>query len=183
MWIVHYLLIAIAFQPISDAMEKLHAPLVVGILGALVVLAWRVRESRRPVTLVGIIAPPLGMATGLSMFVVPVFRVPCSWAVLSFMVGAVVLAVPLMRTSRLSVEESVVMAERSPAFFLVIIALAAIRIFARQYIAAYLSMAQTASLSYLLALGMISRWRAAMYRDYRRLVRNGSGVAISATTD
>ena len=40
------------------------------------VLAWRVREGRTAVTLRKIVIPPLGMATGFCMFLVPAFRIP-----------------------------------------------------------------------------------------------------------
>ena len=64
------------------------------VLGSLVglaaVLVWRIREARGPVSLKKIIIPPLGMATGFSMFVVPAFRIPWTWAVAAFIVGAVV---------------------------------------------------------------------------------------------
>jgi len=46
---------------------------VIGLLG---VLAWRVREGRTAVTVKKIVLPPLGMATGFCMFLVPAFRVP-----------------------------------------------------------------------------------------------------------
>lgn len=154
-----------------EGMPLSHAPVIVAVLGLLAVFAWRIREGRRAVTIGAIIAPPLGMSTGLSMFLIPMFRVPWSWAMLSFGVGALMLAVPLMQTSRLTLEENVVMVRRSSSFFLVIIALASLRFFARRYIGTYVSLPQTASLSFLLALGMIVRWRVAMYFEYKRLVR------------
>ena len=46
------------------------------LIGLLAVLAWRVREAQGAVSIKKIVAPPLGMATGFSMFVVPAFRVP-----------------------------------------------------------------------------------------------------------
>lgn len=154
------------------AMAHLHLPVIAALLGLPAVLAWRIREGCRPVTRGAILAPPLGMLTGLSMFLLPVFRVHCSLAVLSFALGAAVFAIPLMRTSRLRLEGSVVMVQRSSGFFLVIIALASVRFLARQYVGVYLSLPQTASLSFLLALGMIIRWRAAMYLEYKRLARS-----------
>jgi len=42
------------------------------------------------------------MATGFSMFVVSGFRVPLAWALAAFLIGALVLAYPLIRTSRYS---------------------------------------------------------------------------------
>lgn len=160
-------------------MANLHVPAIVALLGLLVVLAWRIREGCRPVTLGAIVAPPLGMLTGLSMFFVPMFRVPYSWSALSFALGAILFAIPLMRTSRLRLDGSVVMVQRSSSFFVVIIALASVRLFARQYIGTYLSLSQTASLSFLLALGMVTRWRTAMYLEYKRLVRSHPYISLS----
>ena len=71
------------------------------ILGSLVglaaVIVWRVREARTAVSVKKIILPPLGMATGFSMFMVPAFRIPWAWAGFSFLVGAVALAHPLLK--------------------------------------------------------------------------------------
>ncbi len=139
---------------------------MVGLLG---VLAWRVREARTAVTVKKIIIPPLGMATGFSMFVVPAFRVPWSWAAIAFLIGMVALAYPLLVTSRLVRDGDAIMMRRSNAFFIVVIALAAIRFFARDYLDAYMSMEQTAGLFFVLAFGMILRWRMRMLFEYRTL--------------
>ena len=132
-------------------------------------MAWRVRETRTPVSTRKIVIPPLGMATGFAMFFVPMFRVPWSWALVAFAAGALVLAYPLLRTSRLVRDGEVVMLQRSNAFMAVIIALAAIRIAARGYLDTILSVQQTAGLFFILAFGMILRWRTQMLLDYRAL--------------
>lgn len=110
------------------------------LLGLLGVLAWRVREARTAVTVRKIVIPPLGMATGFSMFFVPAFRVPWTWAAVAFVVGMVALAYPLLVTSRLVRHGDAIMMRRSNAFFLVVIALAAIRFFARDYLDSILSL-------------------------------------------
>ena len=46
--------------------------------------------------------PPLAMSTGFVMFLSPEFRVPWSWAAGAFVLGALVLSYPLLRTSRLA---------------------------------------------------------------------------------
>ncbi len=144
---------------------------VVGLLG---VLAWRIREGRSAVTVRKIIIPPLGMATGFSMFVVPAFRVPLTWALAAFAVGMVALAYPLLLTSRLVRDGDTIMMRRSNAFFLVVIALAAIRFFARGYLDTILSLQQSAALFFVLAFGMIVRWRMRMLFEYRSLVAQPS---------
>lgn len=155
-------------------MHPLHVmSLIISIAGAIAVMIWRVRESRTAVSAKKIIIPPLGMATGFGMFIVPEFRVPWSWAVAAFLVGAIGLAYPLLRTSRLVLEGETVMAKRSHAFFAVVILLAGIRIAARGYLDTVLSVQQTASLFFILAFGMILRWRTQMFFQYRALI-NGS---------
>jgi membrane protein CcdC involved in cytochrome C biogenesis len=140
------------------------------VLGFLVVLAWRIREGRSAVTLKKIVIPPLGMATGFSMFFVPAFRLPWTWAAAAFLLGALVLAYPLVRTSRLALHGEAVMMHRSPSFFIVMIALGIIRILARSYFDTLMSIQQTAGLFFILAFGMILRWRVSMLLEYRRLV-------------
>src|SRR5690348_10111236 len=118
--------------------------------------------------------PPLGMATGFGMFVIPAFRVPWLWAGIAFLIGAVILAYPLLRTSRLVRQGNSIMMQRSNAFFAVILVLAAIRLLARSYFDSILSVQQTAALFFVLAFGIILRWRAQMFFEYRKLTNSQS---------
>ena len=139
------------------------------IAGFLAVMAWRIREGQTPVTIRKIVIPPLGMATGFCMFIVPAFRLPFTWAVGAFAIGALVLAYPLILTSRLKLVGESVMMHRSMAFFVVVIALAAVRYYARGYFDRVITIEQTAALFFVLAFGMILRWRLSMLLEYRRL--------------
>ncbi len=130
-------------------------------------MTWRIREARGPVSLKKIVLPPLGMATGFSMFIVPAFRIPWSWALGAFFIGAIVLAYPLLRTSKLVREGDVILMQRSSAFFTVILALAAVRLLARGYFDSILTVQQTGALFFVLAFGMILRWRVRMLLEYR----------------
>jgi membrane protein CcdC involved in cytochrome C biogenesis len=162
---------AVAAEFASMMMAPLHVmSLVTSIAGAVAVMIWRVRETRTATSTRKIIIPPLGMATGFSMFVMPSFRVPWSWALIAFLVGAIGLAYPLLRTSRLVREGDTVMAQRSHAFFAVIILLAGIRVAARGYLDTLLTVQQTAGLFFILAFGMILRWRTWMFLQYRELI-------------
>src|ERR1700683_845560 len=134
------------------------------LIGLAAVLIWRVREARGPVSLKKIVIPPLGMATGFSMFLVPAFRIPWTWGL-----GALLLAYPLLRTSKLVRDGDVVLMQRSSAFFTVILALAAIRLLARGYFDSLLTVQQTAAVFFILAFGMILRWRLRMFLEYREL--------------
>src|SRR5437764_10340163 len=124
-----------------------------------------------------IVIPPMGMATGFSMFLVPAFRVPWTWALGAFLIGVVALAWPLLITSKLVRAGDAIMMQRSNAFFLVVIALAAIRFFARGYFDRIMSIDQTAALFFVLAFGMILRWRLRMLQEYRALTAQTSLAA------
>ena len=152
--------------------------LLSSVVGAAVVMAWRVQEGRTAVTAKKIIIPPLGMATGFCMFLAPNFRIPLAWAACAFLLGATALAYPLLRTSRLIRDGEAIMMQRSNAFFLVIVGLAVIRIAARAYIDKYLDVSQTGAIFFVLAFGMILRWRLRMYFEYRQLT--GNYVSASA---
>jgi membrane protein CcdC involved in cytochrome C biogenesis len=141
------------------------------VLTSLIILVWRIRESRRPVSMKSIIVPPLGMSTGFSMFAVRAFRVPWTWAATAFLLGVFVFAYPLLATTRLTREGDVVMMQRSRAFIYILLGLAAVRLALRDYVGSILSAPQTAGLFFILAFGMIVRWRSAMLVEYRRLVR------------
>jgi membrane protein CcdC involved in cytochrome C biogenesis len=105
------------------------------------------------------------------MFALQRFQVPWLWASSALAIGVVAPGYPLVRTTRLERRGEVVMMYRSKALFVVILGLAAIRFFARDYFEHVLPSGQTAALAYLLAFGMIVRWRAWMLVEYRALVR------------
>lgn len=142
--------------------------------GAIVMMGWRIRETQRPVTVPLIVIPPLGMSTGFMMFLFPPSRIPVLWGVAAFALGALVLAVPLARTSRLERRGDVVMLQRSRAFLWILLGLVLARFLLRDYIGHIISPMQTASVLFVVAFGMILRWRLGMYAEYQRLVF-GSG--------
>jgi membrane protein CcdC involved in cytochrome C biogenesis len=143
--------------------------IVVSLAGLVAVTTWRLREVRSAVSLRKIVIPPLGMATGFSMFFVPAFRIPWAWAGAAFLIGAVVLAYPLLLTTRLIRQDDAIMMKRSSAFLAVLFVLAAIRFLARGYFDTLLTVQQSAGLFFILAFGMIVRWRAKMLIDFRAL--------------
>ena len=155
-------------------------PAVLGaLIGLAAVMTWRIREARGAVSLKKIVIPPLGMATGFSMFIVPAFRIPITWAAAAFLIGAVLLAWPLLATSRLIRQGEAILMQRSNAFFTVILALAAIRLLARGYFDKLLTAEQTGALFFVLAFGMILRWRLRMLLEYRKLLAADAAVALA----
>ncbi len=150
---------------------------VVSLIGLAGVLAWRIREGRSAVTLRKIVMPPLGMATGFCMFIVPAFRVPWTWGLGAFFIGAVIFAYPLLLTSDLHLQNGVIMMKRSSAFFAVIIVLAVARYLARGFFDRFLTLEQTGALFYLLAFGMILRWRLKLLLAWRTLTSSPAFTA------
>ena len=149
----------------------MHLALVLSsLIGAAAVLAWRVRETRRPVTARKIVLPPLGMSTGFGMFAYAPTRIPLQWGLSAFLAGALVLAYPVIKTSKLVRQGDVVLMQRSKAFLWILLGLVALRLSARAYVEQYVNPLQTGALFFVLAFGMILRWRATMYLEYRKLV-------------
>jgi membrane protein CcdC involved in cytochrome C biogenesis len=139
------------------------------VVGALTVLAWRVQETRTPVTARKIVIPPLAMSTGFGMFVVPTMRIPWSWGLAAFALGALVLSPPLARTSKLERKGEVILMQRSKGFLLILLGLLALRIGLHDYVEHLVSARQTAAIFFVLAFGMILRWRVSMYLRFREL--------------
>ena len=139
------------------------------LAGAAAVIAWRLRESSRPVTARAIVAPPLGMSTGFLMFLAPAARIPWAWAGAAFALGALVFSVPLARTSRLARVGDAVVMQRSKAFLWILLGLVAVRFVLRAYVEQVVTPIQTGAIFFVLAFGMVLRWRAAMLLAYLRL--------------
>lgn len=141
------------------------------LIGGAAVLAWRIRETQRPVTAAKILVPPLGMTTGFCMFLAPQTRVPLTWGIAAFLAGALLLSYPLVQTSALTRSGDAVLLKRSRAFLVILFALLAFRLAARSWVEHYVDAVQTGSLFFLLAYGMLLPWRLVMYRRYRALTR------------
>lgn len=139
------------------------------VVGGIAILFWRVRETRVPLTRRAIVIPPLAMSTGFCMFLSPAMRVSWVWASVALGLGALVLSYPLVHSSRLERRDGVVYMQRSRWFLGILLALLAIRLLLHDYIGHLISPLQTAAVFYLLAFGMIVRWRVGMYREYRRI--------------
>ena len=154
--------------------------LISSLVGAALVMFWRMRETKRPVTTRSIVIPPLGMSTGFSMFVYAPMRIPFGWAVSAFLVGAAFLSYPLIRSSRLVRDGDTIFLRRSRAFLWILLGLVALRVAAREYVGQYISPLQTGSIFFVLAFGMIVVWRVTMLLEYRRLRGESSGATALA---
>jgi len=143
------------------------------LVAAVLILVWRLRESGRPVSALSILIPPLGMSTGFSMFLAPDYRVSWMWAIGAFASGALLLAIPLMRSTTLARQGDTIVMQRSRAFLGILLGLVALRLLLRNYVGHILPARQTAGVFFILAFGMIVRWRAWMWLEYQKLARAG----------
>jgi membrane protein CcdC involved in cytochrome C biogenesis len=143
--------------------------ILASLAGAAAIITWRLRETKRPVTVRKIVIPPLGMSTGFLMFAYAPARIPVLWAFCAFAIGAGVLSYPLVKSSRLTRQGDVVMLQRSRAFLWILLGLFAVRFAARSYVEQFVSPLQTGSIFFVLAFGMITCWRVLMFLEYRKL--------------
>ncbi|WP_193556428.1 CcdC family protein [Paenibacillus lutimineralis] len=139
------------------------------ILMAVSVIIVRLKASNRPVTIKKIIIPPLGMATGFAMFVEPQMRISVLYGVIAFAAGWLLFSYPLIRTTHFEMKGGQVFAKRSSGFAFILIGLLVIRLALHEVIEQYVSILQTGSLFFILAFGMIVRWRLYMLKKYRAI--------------
>jgi membrane protein CcdC involved in cytochrome C biogenesis len=144
---------------------------IVTLAAACTVIFIRMRASRKPVSIMKIVMPPIGMSTGFLMFLYPPMRIPLSWALIAFAVGVVAFSYPLMLTTKFQIENRQIYARRSKAFVFILLALLVIRIAAHSYIEEMITIYQTGAVFFVLAFGMIVPWRIYMYLQYRKLIR------------
>jgi membrane protein CcdC involved in cytochrome C biogenesis len=159
------------------------ALLVSSLLGAAAIIAWRLRETTRPVTARSILIPPLGMSTGFSMFAYAPTRIPALWGLSAFVLGATLLAYPMIKSSRLVREGDAIILKRSRAFLGILLGLVALRFGLREYVGHYVTPLQTGSLLFVLAFGMIVRWRTLMYLEYRKLKSEPATPSVPAPAE
>lgn len=145
-------------------------PMVASVVGAVGVVAWRTREANSTLSTRKIVIPPLAMSTGFTMFLLPASRIPWTWALIAFALGALVLSYPLIRTSHLRRDGDVVTMTRSKAFLGIVLALFALRLALRIYVERYVTTLQSGAIFFVLAFGMIVSWRGEMYSRYRKLM-------------
>jgi membrane protein CcdC involved in cytochrome C biogenesis len=105
-------------------------------------------------------------------------RVPWSWAISAFLLGLLVLSWPLVSSTRLELRDGVVYMKRSRAFLVILLVLLAIRMALHDYIGHIISPLQTAALFYLMAFGMIARWRLVMYRQFKLITESPQPVSV-----
>ncbi|UJF35215.1 CcdC family protein [Paenibacillus hexagrammi] len=150
--------------------SHLHALSLFGSLGmALMVMVVRLRSAAKPLNIMKIIMPPIGMSTGFLMFVAPLTRIPLWWGLISFLAGAVLFSYPLIRTSRLYLEDGQVYMKRSKAFLGILFVLLIGRLALHEYVEEWITIYQTGAVFFILAFGMLLPWRVYMYVQFKKI--------------
>ena len=142
---------------------------VIIVVGAIAVIFIRLHAARKPTSARKILIPPLGMATGFLMFIVPLMRIPLTYAIIAFLFGSL-FSIPLITTSKMLRQDGDVYLKRSPAFIIVLLALLVIRLALHTFIEQYITVPQTGAIFFILAFGMLLPWRLVMYGRYRKFV-------------
>jgi membrane protein CcdC involved in cytochrome C biogenesis len=150
------------------------------IVMAVAVLFIRLRAVKKPTNAKKILIPPLGMSTGFLMFLYPPTHIPVWWAIAAFIIGAIFLSLPLIKTSHFEIKDNQIYLKNSRAFAFVLIILLCIRLALHGYIEQYISIFQTAAIFFNLAFGMLLPWRLAMYYRFKKLTKQLYTTAIPA---
>ncbi|CAH1212940.1 MULTISPECIES: CcdC family protein [Paenibacillus] len=143
---------------------------------ALLAIFIRMKASHRPVTIRKILIPPLGMSTGFLMFVVPETHVPWLWALIALLVGWFIFSYPLIRSTKFERINGEIFATRSRSFVFILLGLLAVRLILHEVIQRYVTIPQTGGLFFLLAFGMIVRWRVYMYKHYQEVIASDAAT-------
>ncbi|WP_438347864.1 CcdC family protein [Paenibacillus sp. FA6] len=156
---------------ISPSILQLGTTLGAAVI-ALLAIFIRSKASSKPITMRKIIIPPLGMSTGFLMFVAPFTHIPLLWAAISLVIGWFVFSYPLIRSTRFKITDGHVYADQSRSFTFILLGMLAVRMFLHQVIEQYITIPQTGALFFILAFGMIVRWRIFMLKEYKQLTQS-----------
>lgn len=137
------------------------------LMGAIVIVI-RMKAQKFPVNLKKIILPPIFMATGALMYIVPYFRLTGMEMLESLILG-VLFSTVLIWTSRFEVKGSEIFMRRSKAFPVILISLLIIRTVIKIFISSEINPGEIAGMFFLLAFCMIVPWRLAMLYKYKKL--------------
>jgi membrane protein CcdC involved in cytochrome C biogenesis len=148
------------------------ASVVVSFLMVIIVNLVRVKNTKKPAKAKKIILPPLFMATGWSMFIMPMFR-PTFNELISAVIMGMLFSIILVKTSKFEVRDDQIYLQRSKWFLAALIGLVALRMIGKIILAKTIEIdpAQMSGMFYILAFSMILPWRIGMYIGFRKLKR------------
>lgn len=148
------------------------ASIVVSLIMVVVVNLVRFRNTKKPAVAKKIILPPLFMATGASMFYLPMFR-PTLLELISSIVMGMLFSIILIKTSKFEIRGNQIYLQRSKMFIVAFIGLVALRMIVKVILAEtiHIDPAQMSGIFFILAFSMILPWRISMYIGFKKLKR------------
>ncbi|MDA8220985.1 cytochrome c biogenesis protein CcdC [Desulfosporosinus sp.] len=148
------------------------ASIIVSLLMVVIVNLVRLRNTKKPAVAKKIILPPLFMATGASMFILPMFR-PTLPELISSVVMGMLFSIVLIKTSKFEIRDNQIYLQRSKLFIVALIGLVALRMIGKIILAEtiHIDPAQMSGIFFILAFSMILPWRISMYIGFRKLKR------------
>ena len=148
------------------------ASIVVSLLMVVVVNLVRVKNTKKPAVAIKIILPPLFMATGASMFILPMFR-PTLPELISSVVMGMIFSMLLIKTTKFEARDGQIYVQKSKLFLVALIGLVVIRMIGKIILAETIQIdpAQMSGMFFILAYSMILPWRISMYIEFGKLKR------------
>lgn len=144
--------------------------ILVAFFMSAVVIFIRVKAQKYPVNTKKIMLPPLFMATGALMYVVPYFRLTGLEILESVIVGFIFSSI-LIFTSYFEVKDQQIYLKKSKAFPIILVSLLIMRTILKVYIGNSVHPGELAGMFFLLAFSMLLPWRVAMLLRYRSIKR------------
>lgn len=136
----------------------------------------RMKASKRPTNVKGILIPPIMMSTGALMFVIPYFWVT-TLDIIEAVVLGLIFSVILIATTKFTAKDNFIYIKRTKAFPIILMALLLIRIFIKYWISGSVDVSELPGMFWIMAFAMIVPWRIAMYYQFkaaeRRLLTTG----------
>ena len=148
------------------------ASIIVSLFMVVVVNFVRFKNTKKPAEAKKIILPPFFMATGASMFILPMFR-PTLPELISSVVMGMLFSIVLIKTSKFEIRDNQIYLQRSKLFLVAFIGLVALRMIVKVILAEtiHIDPAQMSGIFFILAFSMILPWRISMYMGFRKLKR------------
>ena len=143
---------------------------------------FRMKNTKKPVkNAKSIIIPPLGMATGFSMFIfAPVLR-PTWTEIVYAIIAGMLCSILLIKTSKFEIRENQIYLQRSKLFFIVLAGLVLIRYLAKFVLSTsyHLDAGQMSGMFFILAFSMILPWRIGMLLGYKKTEKRLNSLKVS----
>ena len=141
---------------------------IIALFMATTMIVIRAKVAKKPTSAKRIILPPILMSTGALMFIFPEFRVEPIQILEAFFVG-MFFSIFLIKSTKFEIRNNQIYLIPSKLFIFILFGLLIIRLVIKLIIGSTISFGETSGLFFLLALGMMITWRAAMLIKYYQL--------------